>query len=49
MLLLSAEEPIDLHCMHLLNQCLPATDLLYVSLSDYSKQALIYIEMLLAS
>lgn len=49
LLLLSAEEPFDLHYMHHLNQCLPATDLLYVSLSDYSKEELICIEMLLAS
>lgn len=49
MLLLSAEEAFDVHCIHFLNQCLPATDLLHVSLSDCSKHVLIYIEMLLAS
>lgn len=45
--LITVEEAFDVHCIHHLNQCLSATDLLSISLSDSSKHVLIYIEMLL--
>lgn len=47
-LLLSAEEAFDVHYIYLCNRCLPATDLLYLSLGDCSKHVLIRIGMLLA-
>lgn len=45
--LIAVEEAFDGHCIHHLNQCLSATYLLSISLSDYSKHVLVYLEMLL--
>lgn len=45
--LITVEEAFDVHSMHHLNQCLSATDLLSIILSDCSKHVLIYIEMFL--
>lgn len=45
--LIAVEEAFDVHYFDHFNQCLSATDLLSIRLSDYSKHVLMYFEMLL--